>query len=97
MIFDYMSAARLVIVAIDGVARKFVEDARAGIYVQPEIAEEFANAVLKLKGNAQLCKEYGENGLNFVKQNFARDVLAEKYMSVLTDKVVFVKRSETAE
>lgn len=35
-VFDYMACAKPVIVAIDGVARKLVEDARAGVYVQPE-------------------------------------------------------------
>jgi glycosyltransferase involved in cell wall biosynthesis len=90
-VFDYMSAARPVIVAIDGAARKLIEDAGAGIYVEPENAEEFANAVLKLQGNHRLCSEYGENGLNFVKQKFARDILASRYMDILTSKVVCVK------
>lgn len=90
-VFDYMSAARPVIVAIDGAARKLIEDAGAGIYVEPENAEEFANAVLKLKDKPRLCNEYGENGLNFVKQKFARDILASRYMDILTSKVVCVK------
>ncbi|MHC4602612.1 MAG: glycosyltransferase family 4 protein [Planctomycetota bacterium] len=90
-VFDYMSAARPVIIAIDGVARKLVEDAKAGIYVEPENAEEFVEAVLKLKENTQLCNEYGENGLNFVRQNFDRDVLADKYLSIINDKVVVRK------
>ena len=94
-VFDYMSAARPVIVAIDGAARKLIEDAGAGIYVEPENAEEFANAVLKLKDKPRLCNEYGENGLNFVKQKFARDILASRYMDILTSKVVCVKNGET--
>lgn len=87
-LFDYMSAARPVIVAIDGVARKLIEDAKAGIYIEPENAKDFANAVLKLKKERQLCHKHGENGLSFVKQNFARDTLADNYMRIITNKVV---------
>lgn len=94
-VFDYMSAAKPVIIGIDGAARKLIEDAGAGIYVEPENAKEFANAVLKLKDKPRLCNEYGENGLNFVKQKFARDILASRYMDILTSKVVCVKNGET--
>jgi len=86
-----MSAARPIIIGIDGVVRELVEDARAGIYVEPENAKEFANAVLKLKEKPQLCNECGRNGLDFVKQNFARDVLADKYISIIIDKVLVEK------
>lgn len=91
-VFDYMSAARPVIIGIDGVARKLIEDAGAGIYVEPENAKAFANAVLKLKENYQFCNEYGENGLDFVRKSFAREILAEKYVNILTDKVVSIKK-----
>ena len=87
-LFDYMSAARPVILAIDGVARKLLEQSNAGIYVEPENAGEFADAVLKLKNNSELCKEYSDNGLRFVTENFARDALAEKYIKILTDEVI---------
>lgn len=59
----------------------------AGLYVEPEDAKEFAEAVLKLRENRQVCKEYGENGLNFVRQNFDRGVLAGKYIQILINKV----------
>ena len=86
-VFDYMSAARPTIVGIDGVARKLVEDAEAGIYTEPENAEEFVAAVLKLKGDPELCKGYGQKGLKFVKEHFDRKILANKYLDILTSKV----------
>jgi len=91
-VFDYMSAAKPIIIGIDGVARKLITDAEAGIYVEPENAEGFAEAVLRLKENTQLCKDYGENGLNFVRQNFSRDVLAHKYIDILTSEVIPQRR-----
>ena len=87
-VFDYMSVAKPVVVAIDGVARKLVEDASAGIYVEPENPRMFADAVLTLKNNPQLCSDYGNNGLEFVRKNFDRNVLAIKYLDILTNKVL---------
>lgn len=96
-VFDYMATARPVIIGIDGAARKLIEDARAGIYVEPENTEEFVEAVLKLKENPQLCNEYGENGLNFVRQNFGRGILAERYMDILRNKVISNKKQQAVE
>jgi glycosyltransferase involved in cell wall biosynthesis len=87
-VFDYMSAKKPIIVAIDGVARKLVEDASAGIYVEPENPQMFADAVLTLKNNPQLCSSYGDNSLNFVQKNFDRNVLAIKYLNILISKVI---------
>lgn len=86
-LFDYMAAAKAVIVAIDGVARKLVEDAGAGLYVEPENPAEFVRAVCKLKDDPQLRKQCGINGFKFVSENFARGVLADKYMQILINKV----------
>ncbi len=91
-VFDYMSVAKPVIVAIDGVARKLVEDARAGMYTEPENAGEFVEAVLRLKSDPQLCKEYGQNGLSFVRKNFDRSVLADKYLDILNHQVIRQER-----
>jgi glycosyltransferase involved in cell wall biosynthesis len=87
-VFDYMSAKRPVILAIDGVARKLVEDARAGIYVEPENAEYFVEAVLHLKKDPELCNQLGRNGLDFVKNHFNRQELAQDYLRVLNDIII---------
>lgn len=87
-VFDSMSAKRPVIIAIDGVARKLVEDAGAGLYVEPENAQEFADAVLKLKQDAEFCRKCSESGYEYVVKNFARDRLADKYLAVLQSNVI---------
>lgn len=93
-VFDYMSSARPVIIAVNGIVRELVENAKAGIYVEPENAEEFARAVLRLKDNPQLCEEYGKNGLDFVRQNFDRNVLAERYLDILQNRVLYNKKDK---
>jgi glycosyltransferase involved in cell wall biosynthesis len=57
-VFDYMTVEKPIILGIDGVARKLVEDADAGIFVEPENPEAFAEAVLRLKNNPELGKRY---------------------------------------
>ena len=93
-VFDYMSARKPTIVAIDGVARKLIEDAKAGLYVEPENPQAFVETVLKLKENRELCETYGNNGLDFVRKNFDRHKLADKYMDILVNKVVSEKREQ---
>jgi len=91
-VFDYMSAYKPIIVAIDGVTRELIEDAKAGVYVEPENPQAFVEAVLKLKENRELCEIYGNNGLDFVRKNFDRHKLANKYMDILVNKVISGKR-----
>jgi len=86
-VFDYMSAAKPIILGIDGVARKLVEEANAGIFVQPENALSFTEAVMKLKNNPHLAAEFGRNGLAYVHKNYDRKKLAEKYISLI-EKIV---------
>lgn len=91
-VFDYMSAKRPIIIAIDGVAKKLVEDAGAGIYVEPENAKEFADAVLKFKNDIGFSRRCVENGFQYVSENFARDKLANKYLDLLKNDVIGFKK-----
>jgi len=91
-VFDYMSTGRPIILAIDGAARKLIEEANAGIYVEPEKPTAFVEAVRRLKSDDNLCKQYAENGRKFVTEKFARSALAEKYMDILVNKVMADKK-----
>jgi glycosyltransferase involved in cell wall biosynthesis len=86
-----MSVAKPTIIAIDGVARRLIEDAKAGLYVEPENPQAFVEAVLKLKENGELCTTYGQNGLDFVSKNFDRYKLAKNYIDIITKKVISEK------
>jgi glycosyltransferase involved in cell wall biosynthesis len=82
--FDYMACKKPILMLIDGVSRKLVEDAECGMYVEPENANLFAKAVLKYyKEGESTLKREGENGYRFAKNNFDRKVLATKYLSIL--------------
>ncbi len=82
-IFDYMSCKRPIIIAIDGVARKLVEDAGTGIYAEPEDPGAMCSAIMKLKDSPELAQQMGQKGPPFVRENFSRKKLAERYLRIV--------------
>ncbi|MFO7851430.1 MAG: glycosyltransferase family 4 protein [Bacteroidota bacterium] len=81
--FDYMSCKKPVLLAIDGVSRKMIEEADAGIYVEPENPKDFSNKIRFCMKNQELLKQQGENGYNYVKKHFDREMLAKEYIEKL--------------
>lgn len=79
--FDYMSCKKPVLLAIDGVSRQLVvEDAKCGVFAEPENADEIAEGVRQyIQGDFNM-KEQGENGYNYAKKHFDREKLALKYL-----------------
>ena len=87
-VFDYMSCARPVLLAIDGVARDLVcGQARAGVFAEPENGTAIASEILTLAGNAEECARLGRNGREWVIANASRESLAERYLGVMRELV----------
>ena len=78
--FDYMSCKKPILMAIDGVSRDLVEEAKAGVFVEPENPEEFAKKIRYYLANPQLLSIQGANGYKFAKENFDRSKLASQYL-----------------
>lgn len=78
-VFDYMAAGRPVLLAIDGVIRKVVEDAGAGTFVQPGNPSALAAAIRMMAQNPAEAKRMGKGGRAYLEQHFNRPTLA-KYM-----------------
>lgn len=70
--FDAWACGCPVLLSIDGEARSVLEQAQAGIFVEPENAERMAEAILQLKANPSLRRLYSENGRSFVEANYSR-------------------------
>lgn len=81
--FDYMSCKKPILMAIDGVSRQLVEDAKAGVYVEPVNAEDFAQKIRAYLQNPEIVKQQGQNGYDYAKSNFDRNVLANKYLEAI--------------
>jgi glycosyltransferase involved in cell wall biosynthesis len=81
--FDYMACKKPVLMAIDGVSRKLVEEAKCGFYVEPENPADFAAKIRIYLQNPGLDAMHGENGYNYAKTHFDREKLALFYLEKL--------------
>lgn len=82
-VFDYMAAAKPVILVIDGVIRQVVEAAGAGIFVQPGDARSLANAIKTLHSDPSRAASMGKAGYRYVRKHFNREDVAKQLMVLL--------------
>lgn len=88
-VFDYMACAKPIILPINGICRKLVvEEAKAGIFVRPRDAKGFQEKILYLYNHRQELEKLGENGYQFVNQNFNREKLADKYLEIMSNLII---------
>ncbi len=83
-VFDYMAAGKPIILAMEGVIRKLVEQAQAGLIVSPGDAQGIAQAILTLKNQPDLAKKMGGNGRRLIEDEFNRQKLAQQFLLVFT-------------
>jgi colanic acid biosynthesis glycosyl transferase WcaI len=82
-LLEYMACGCPVIVAVDGQSRHIVEEADAGLFVEPENANSLAKAICELFENHARRNEMGANGRQYIVARFSREQTARKYISVL--------------
>jgi glycosyltransferase involved in cell wall biosynthesis len=80
---EFMSCARPVILGVEGQARKILEEAQAGICIEPESPSELAQAVVRLAEDEQLRETLGRNGRRYILQHFSRRQTAKAYIDLL--------------
>ncbi len=81
---EFMSCARPVILGVDGQARLIIDQANAGLVIEPENSEALVGAIRQLAENRQLGATLGQKGREYILENFSRQSTAEKYIDVLT-------------
>jgi colanic acid biosynthesis glycosyl transferase WcaI len=82
---EFMACARPVILGVDGHARKVLEQAQAGSFIQPEDPPGLAEAVMRLAADPALRESLGRNGRQHVVRHFSRQHTARTYLEVLQD------------
>jgi colanic acid biosynthesis glycosyl transferase WcaI len=90
---EFMSCARPVILGVDGQARMILEEARAGLVIEPESSDALVNAIRRLAANPDKARELGENGREHIVRKFSRRHTAEKYIRVLDHLLNLPERS----
>ena len=82
-LLEYMACERPVIVAVDGQARKIVEDARAGVFVPPEDSHALVQTICALALKPEQRRHMGFNGRQYIMAKLSRRQTAEDYVEVL--------------
>jgi glycosyltransferase involved in cell wall biosynthesis len=82
-VFDYMAAGRPVLLVIDGVIRKVVEEAKCGLFVQPGNADDLAKKTVWLSQYLAKARGMGKAGQKYLMGHFNRIELANKFIKVM--------------
>ncbi|HDR7514043.1 glycosyltransferase family 4 protein [Bacillus mobilis] len=77
--FEALASELPIILSVDGEAKKLIEASGGGITVEPENVEQVTKAILKLYEDTDFAKKLGENGRAFVKEHYAREIIAQKF------------------
>jgi colanic acid biosynthesis glycosyl transferase WcaI len=80
---EFMSSARPVILGVDGQARLILEEAQAGIAIEPEDSNALVAAIQSLQKEEDAGRAMGLRGREYIVRNFSRATTAEKYIKVL--------------
>jgi glycosyltransferase involved in cell wall biosynthesis len=80
---EFMSCERPVILGVDGQARRVLEQARGGIFVEPENADALVEAITALRAKPELRTLLGKSGRRFVLENLSRQRTARAYIELL--------------
>lgn len=82
--WSIMSASRPVLANFDeNELKSIVENNNCGIFTKAGDKQAFIDAILKLYNNRDLCKDYGQNGRDFVMKNLTKEAGTKKYVDVI--------------
>ena len=82
-LLEYMACERAVVVAVDGQARQIVEEAGAGVFVEPEKSGALVQAIHDLAEDPARRRQMGTSGRQYIVSKFSREKTARDYIAVL--------------
>lgn len=83
-IFEMAHMQKPIILGVAGDAADVVREAKCGICIEPGDAGELMAAVRRLRAEQETARAMGLAGWEYVGANYDRDVLARKYLDLLT-------------
>lgn len=81
--FEIMACAKPIVASVRGEAAEILAASGAAAVVAPEDSERIAAVVAELRADPERRRRMGEAGLDFVRKNYQRRLLAEKYAALL--------------
>jgi glycosyltransferase involved in cell wall biosynthesis len=83
-IFEALAMKKPLLLGVDGEARShFIDNARAGLFFEPENSEDLAKQIEIMIDNPDLLIEMGENARNYVSTHFNRDQISANFLQLL--------------
>lgn len=83
--FEALSSELPIVLAVEGEAEELINNAQAGITVEPENSHEIADAVIKLYNDLELRRRLGGNGRKYVMENYAREAITKRLEKILKE------------
>jgi len=81
--FDYLSSGIPVLINYPGWLSEYLEEYECGVTVTPEVAEDFADAVVDMMNQRDKLKEMGKNARKLAEKVFSRDILGKLFVETL--------------
>jgi len=84
-IFEMMAMGKPIIMGVRGEALRIVEEAGAGVAMEPESAESLLACIEKLRSGNLFPADYPQRVREYLRRNYSRDALAEKMLNVICE------------
>lgn len=82
-IFESLAMAKPIVLGVEGESAELVRESGGGLVVEPENAQQMADAISKLANDLALCERMGTCGSQYVRENFDRANLARTYEELI--------------
>ena len=83
-IFENMALKKPLLLGVEGEAKDlFIDNAHAGLAFIPEDARDLAEKIQWMDLHKDKIENFGENGFNYVLDNFNWDMIAQEFRAIL--------------
>lgn len=86
-IFEAAGMSRPIILGVKGHAARLVQDAGAGICIEPENEHDLVAAIETLSADRELAGKMGRSGNEYVLKHYDRDTLARDYFGIIRNAI----------
>ena len=83
--FEIMGVGKPIVLGVRGEAQRIVEEAGAGISIEPQDTEALVGAIERFRGDDAFRAQCGESAYRFVRDQYNLDSLAVEYLDVLRE------------
>ncbi|MGB9690495.1 glycosyltransferase family 4 protein [Thermogutta sp.] len=87
-IFEMMAMGKPIIMGVRGEALRIVEEAGAGVAMEPESAESLLECIEQIRQGENFSGNYVDRVRDYLHTNYSRDSLAERMLGIIRSRVI---------